>query len=205
MRFTLIAMITLVSHALWAQDFAKYGMDTLYTPMGLRVGSPAPLFEGATWAGSRFSLSNTLENKQVILIFYRGNWCPYCNRYLSNLSDSFAFLLEKNVDIVVVSPENKEEMEKMDNKVKAGFTFLADSAGRIMQSYDVLFTVTEAYNKKIKRFLFTDIGAHNEQAQAQLPVPATYVISQDGRIAFRHFNYDYAQRASVKQLLDALK
>lgn len=205
MRIVNITLIILITNTLYAQDFEKYGMDTSYIPSGLLVGTMAPKIQGLTRSGSRFSLAKTLESKQVILVFYRGNWCPYCNRYLSNLNDSLELLTGKNVEIVVVSPENKEEMEKMDSKIGSGFTFLPDSAGQIMKSYDVLFTVTEGYSKKIKRFLFTDIGKHNGQTQAQLPVPATYVISQDGRITYRHFNYDYATRASVKQLLDALE
>ena len=76
---------------------------------------------------------------------------------------------------------------------------------KIMQDFDVLFKVTKKYQGKIKTFLFTDIAKNNNQDEAQLPVPATYIIDQKGMVKWRHFDYDYTKRASAKDIIKALQ
>jgi peroxiredoxin len=190
--------------SLQAQDFEKYGMDTSYIPVGLEVGIQAPDFTLATGDKANFSLSETLKTKQVIVVFYRGQWCPYCNRHLSNLNDSLNLIEAKNAVVVAIGPETIKNKEKMKEKTGAQFILLSDKEMSVMSNYDVLYTVTEKYQAKIKIGLFTRIDKNNGQKKAQLPVPATYVIGQDGKIKYKHFQYDYRTRSSVKEILNAL-
>lgn len=185
----------------------KKGIDTeKYIPKGLNIGDRAPEIIANSVGGKRVFSSEILKTeKQIVVIFYRGEWCPICNRYLSNLNDSLGFILDAGAEVLVVGPESFDNAEKTQEKSKGTFILIPDTTMGIMKDYDVLFSVTKKYQGKIKTFLFTDIAESNNQEEAQLPVPATYIIGQDGKIKWRHFDYDYSKRASAKSIIDNLK
>lgn len=89
-------------------------------------------------------------------------------------------------------------------KTGATFTVIPDPTEQIMQSYDVLYNVTEAYQQKILNALEADIASNNAKKDAMLPVPATFIINQEGIIVYRQFNLDYHLRATVKDIVDNL-
>jgi len=184
----------------------KKGMDTAkYIPKGIAVGDMAPVIDMFSIAGRRIQSEDILMEKELVVIFYRGEWCPVCNRYLHNLNDSLEFILDKKAQVLVVGPENFESAKKIGENTKANFILIPDTTFKILSDFDVLFNVTKKYQKKIKTFLGTDIAVHNNQDEARLPVPATYIIGNDGLIKWRHFNYNYSERASVKAILDQLE
>ncbi|MDF1672902.1 MAG: peroxiredoxin-like family protein [Vicingaceae bacterium] len=183
----------------------KKGVNTeKYIPKGVNTGSDAPLIKGNSIKGEEVNSKTILQEKEIVVIFYRGEWCPICNRYLSNLSDSLSYIISKNAEVLVVGPETFENAEKTSEKAEAAFTIISDTTMQIQKDFDVLFYVTKKYQRKIKTFLFTDIAENNSQEEAQLPVPATYIIGRDGKIKWRHFDYDYSRRASVKSIIDNL-
>ena len=185
----------------------KKGVDTeKHVPKGLNVGNIAPEIIANSVDGERVFSSQILKTeKQIVVIFYRGEWCPICNRYLSNLNDSLGYILDAGADVLVVGPETQENAEKTKEKSKGAFILIPDTSMKIMKDYDVLFSVTKKYQGKIKTFLFTDIAENNNQEEAKLPVPATYIIGTDGKIKWRHFDYDYSKRASAQSIIDNLK
>ena len=183
----------------------KKGMDTTaYIPIGLNVGDSAPKIIATSLTQQKITSSEILEEKKIVLIFYRGEWCPHCNRFLSNLNDSLEYIADQNTEVIVVGPENYENTEKSAKKSGASFVLVSDTTMQIQKDYDVLFHVTKKYQGKIKTFLRTDIAENNNQKEAQLPVPATYIIDKTGKIVWRHFDYDYSKRASVKEIIDNL-
>lgn len=186
------------------EDLDKYGIDEAeHIPLGLKVGDVAPIIYETAVNGEIINTAELVGEQEVVVIFYRGQWCPVCNKYLSNLSDSLA-MIETKAKVIVIGPETidnaKEESEVQEEK----FTIVADTRGLYLQGFDVAFTVTDKYDKKIKTFLKTSIAENNNQEEAQLPVPATFVIGKDGKIKYRHFNYDYKERATAKEILEAL-
>lgn len=184
----------------------KKGVDIeKYVPEGIGVGMMAPEIIAKSLDNQHVNSNNILKQKEIVVIFYRGEWCPVCNRYLSNLNDSLSYILDKNAEVLVIGPETFENTAKTREKSKATFTLIPDTSMEIMKDFDVLFSVTKKYQGKIKTFLFTDIAESNNQEEAQLPVPATYIIGKDGKIKWRHFDYDYVKRASVKSIIDNLK
>lgn len=204
-RYFFIAIALYCYGILTAQDFEKNGMDTTYIPNGLKIGEIAPNFELKSVDGEIFTLYEIIKDKKVVIVFYRGQWCPYCSRHLSSINDSIDFINDKNAVVVAIGPESYENAEKMKGKAGDRFVLLPDANMKVMTDYDVLFTVTESYNKKIKRFLFTSINENNNQKVAKLPVPATYVINNKGEVTYRYFEYNYRIRSSVKDILNALE
>lgn len=186
-------------------DPTKYGMVDKDLPLGLKLGEQAPSIEGLDQFGTKFSLKEALKNGPVIITFYRGNWCPYCSRYLAALSDSIRLIKETQARFVAVSPENKENVAKSAENLAKEISILSDVGGVIMKAYDVDFEVTKGYQTKVNLGLQRSIKKSNDQEVAVLPVPATYIIGTDGKIMYRHFDLNYSQRASIASILSALK
>ncbi len=170
----------------------------------LPVGSVAPDFNGMDAAGRPVELRQLLKKGPVVLYFYRGQWCPYCNQQLSQLQDSLQLLTAKGAQIVVVTPETLENIDKTVEKTKAAFPIVHDQNFAIMTAYHVAFTVPPATVLKYRSF-GVDLQKANAASTDVLPVPATYVIGRDGRIRFTYFNTDYRQRVSVHRIAAALE
>lgn len=172
---------------------------------GLAVGDTVQDFSATELNLDNFKLSKALENGPVVLLFYRGQWCPVCNRHLSALQDSLDLITQKGAQLIAVSPEKPEYGAKMAEKTGARFTLLYDEDYAIAKAFDVLFlpdaATRSAYNTKLNAQLN---NAHSDDSQ-RLPIPATFIIGQDGTILWRHFDPDYKKRASVKEITKALE
>jgi len=208
---TVIALGLLALYVMPAQaqqqppvDYSKYGMDTAALPTGLQVGAQAPLFTALNEEGKTVSLQQLLTKGPVVLVFYRGYWCPVCMRYLQQYSDSLQLITAKGATLIAVTSEGAEGVQKSHKKTKAGFQLLTDTTGIIMRLYDVNFNVTDAYVKKIKNGLSADIAGNNATGRAELPVPATFIINSKGVITYRQFDPNYKNRATVQEILEHL-
>ncbi len=177
---------------------------TVNDAKGLKIGIKAPVFSAIDANGAEFILSKVLKTNPVVLIFYRGYWCPVCNKHLSQIQDSLHLINEMGAKVVAVSPEKPEYLNKMAEKSGAGFTLLYDEDYRIAEAYDVnfipdakqLFVYNTVLSAKLKK-------THSDDSQ-RLPIPATYIISQEGIIIWRQFDPNYKKRSNVKEILQAL-
>ena len=183
----------------------KYGVDTNYAlPDGIQVDTIAPRINTSSITGKKIDTDELIKLGPVVVIFYRGEWCPVCNKYLSELNESLPEITEKGATVLVISPELLENAQKTQKETKSDFIFVSDTSLQILKDYDVLFDVTEKYQKKIKMFLRSDIAENNGKEKAQLPIPATYIIGTNGKIIFKQFDYNYKNRASAEDILNIL-
>jgi peroxiredoxin len=185
-------------------DYALYGMENNEVPHGLKVGDKAPDFTGYDQKGKQVELKKILEQGPAVLFFYRGNWCPLCNRYLSNYQDSLKVITDQGFNVVAITPESIENVENTVKIHNLTFTVVYDCQEKIMKDYDLMFNVTKDYQEKILSKLSVDIAKYNGRDVAHLPVPATYIINKDGMIVAVQFDPDYKNRASVKWMLKNL-
>lgn len=172
-------------------------------PEGLFIASKAPDFKGKDQNGNEIRLKDLVKKGKVVLVFYRGEWCPYCNRELSRLQDSISFITEKGATVIAVSPEKPESVAKTVEKTKASYSVIHDEGSKIMKAYDVEFemqdnTVTQYRNTGI------DIEKINGNNGKYLPVPAIYVIDKESTITYRFFEPNYKKRPSVAEILKQL-
>lgn len=171
---------------------------------GLPVGTKAPNFKAIDADSNEFKLDKALRKGPVVLIFYRGFWCPVCNKHLGKLQDSLQFIEAAGARVIAVSPENPEYLDKMEEKTGASFTLLYDEDYKIADAYDVTFKPTSIQLITYNVVLNGDLKkSHSDESQL-LPIPATYIINQEGIITWRQFDPDYKNRASVKEIVDAL-
>ena len=181
-------------------DYASYGMQNDDVPKGLKKGAKAPEVM-LTIEGKEVALADIYRDKTVVLFFYRGFWCPYCNKHLSKFAERAKELEAKGVALIAVTPETQEGIDKIKKKTGANFTIVTDKEGRILKAFDVDYKVTEGYSKKVKEMLKVSIAENNASSTAELPVPATYIIDKQGTIVYSHFNPDYKKRASIDDIL----
>lgn len=177
--------------------------DAQTDPTGLKVGDQAPLFTGVDNNGKSFSLESALKKGDVVLMFYRGQWCPFCNKQMSQMNDSLSMITNKGATVVAISPEIQENVVKTIQKTKASFPVISDVQMKIMKDYKVNFPVPQATIDRYKNFGI-DFSVANGANGANLPVPATYVIGKNGKIKYVFFNPDYRKRASVQEIVSYL-
>lgn len=171
---------------------------------GLMAGAKAPMFSGVDQNGKTVNLKDALKaHRSVVVFFYRGQWCPYCNKHIKELQDSLQMLTSKDAYVIGVTPETKENIYKTIKKTSAGFSIVQDKDDRIMKAYGVNFMMDDATFTKYKGYGI-NLETNNGNNRHTLPVPATYIIDKSGKIKYIHFDPDYKKRASVKLLLSQL-
>lgn len=190
----LLFFIALSANFLFAQD----------APEGLFLNSKAPDFKAMDQQGNEVRLKDLLKKNRVVLVFYQGEWSPYCNKYLQKLEDSLQLIRDKGAIVVAVTPEQPESIAKTIEKTKAEYLILHDTELKIMKKYEVEFEVPENALKRYRNggIKLDEVNGKNGN---YLPVPATYIIDKEGFITYRFFNQDNKKRPSVKEILDNLK
>lgn len=186
--------------------FAVFLGSAQEKPEGLFINSKAPEFKVKDQNGKEIVLKDLRKKGPVVLVFYRGFWCPYCNKHLQKLQDSLQSITEKGAQIIAITPEKQEGIAKTIEKTKVSFSIISDEDQKIMKAYDVAYKVDD---KTISRYKMADIdlAANNGQRVESviLPIPALYIINKDGEIAYRFFDPDYKKRASIKDILENLR
>lgn len=193
MKKILLFVFMLTTLVLFAQE----------APEGLFIGSKAPDFKGKDQNDKDIKLKDLLKKGKVVLVFYRGQWCPYCNRQLSALQDSLQQIIDKGATLLAISPEKTEMIDKTVEKTKAEYSILHDKDLKIMKAYDVDFEVPE---NTVTRYRNSglDLEKLNGENGTNLPVPAVYIIDMESTITYRFFDKDYKKRPSVKEILNNL-
>lgn len=194
MKFVFTAIIVFLTFSI---------LNAQQNPEGLFINSKAYDFKGKDQKGEEIRLKELLKKGKVVLVFYRGNWCPYCNRELKKLEDSLQFILDKGAQVVAVTPEKPEGISKTIEKTKASYPILWDEDLKIMKAYDVAYEIP---GNTLNRYRSTGINIeeNNGKSGKYLPVPAIYIISQSMDVVYRFFETDYKKRPSVAEILKNL-
>jgi peroxiredoxin len=183
---------------------AAYFLSAQEAPEGLFINSKAPNFKAKDQNGKEVELKDLLKKGKVVLIFYRGQWCPYCNMFLKKLEDSLQLIKDKGATVIAITPELPENITKTIEKTKADYPILYDEDLKIMKAYDVEFEVPE---NVLTRYRNSGIKIDENNGKKNgnfLPIPATYVIDKESNITYRFFQPDYKRRPSVKEILNNL-
>jgi peroxiredoxin len=137
----------------------------------------------------------------VALVFYRGGWCPYCNRHLSALQTVHDELSELGFALLAVSPDRPERLPETAAKNEVGYRLLSDSKLWAARSFGLVFQMPREKVTRYREQYNIDLEAWSGQEHHQLPVPAVYLIDRNGRIEFAHYDPDYKQRLDPDRLL----
>ncbi len=167
-------------------------------------GESIPDVEFRDSQGNKVSLSTFVNKQPVILIFYRGGWCPYCSTQLGKLQTIEAKLVKMGYKLLAVSPDNPERIEKDIKENGYDYTLLSDSSMEGAKKFGVAYRTEKKTPKKDKRS-GSDTNATSGKSRRLLPVPSVYIINKEGKIIFNYTNIDYKIRLNPEILLTAAK
>ena len=169
----------------------------------LKIGELAPKIVGIDQFDSKIDSDIILKEHKVLLLFYRGNWCPYCKKHLASLQENLEELTKKGIYVIVVTPEKADKIKETTDKFNAKFSIIYDSDNKIMNDYKVAFEVNEQNVPNYLSFTLNKIKEYNKNNV--LPVPATYLIDNNHKISYVHYNPDYSKRSNFAEILETIQ
>lgn len=180
-----------------------------------RAGDPAPEFILRSQRGDEVRLADYLSRGPVVLTFYRGLWCPYCNLQLKEYGDHLMEIREEGGTLVAITPEKPDAwdilaksgvpQDVLDMAVRdVPFDVLHDPGNRVAAAFGLVFDLPESH-RRLLSMLNVDVAALNGDSSFTFPDPATYVIAPSGVIAWAFVPNNYRKRAEVSQIVAALR
>lgn len=168
-----------------------------------RVGDEAPDFALPDQHGEEVWLSALLRGAPVVLIFYRGEWCPYCNLQLRTFQANLPQLAEYRARLVAISPQTPDHSLSMAEKNDLGFVVLSDVGAQVIDRYGLRYEVDHE-----TRVLFESVGndldEHNGAGHWVLPAATTFVIDRGGIVRYVNVRGDWRERPEPADVLTAL-
>jgi peroxiredoxin len=168
------------------------------------AGDTAPDFVLPNAQNDSIHLYTMLNNGPVVLSFYRGGWCPFCNLEIRALQSILPDIKSMGASLVAVSPEIPDNSLNTKEKNNLEFEVLSDIGNATTRDYGLLFTVYEEMRPLYLKWGL-DIPASNGDETWQLPVPATYIIDTNKNVVAAHVDKDYTKRMEPQQILAELE
>ncbi|WP_397452979.1 peroxiredoxin-like family protein [Pseudomonas sp. NA-150] len=170
----------------------------------LKVGDKAPAFTLDDPDGKPVSSAELLAKGPLVISFYRGVWCPYCNMELQALEEALPTFRELGANLVAISPQISVNSRKSVRQNNLSFPILSDTLSDVAAAFGLRFTLPD-YLVELYKGFGNDLPAFNNNPEWVLPMPARFVIGQDGVITYAEVNADYTLRPDPSELLPALR
>ncbi len=168
------------------------------------IGDHAPAFNLENSRGERVSMQDFLQQGVLVVNFYRGAWCPYCNLELKAWDHVLPALNKLGANLVSITPNTKEKSSALLQENPFAFDILWDCDNQIAKNYGLVFTLSETL-----RSIYDGFGIHLPEFDGndryELPMPATYVIDSDGSILHAFVDADYTKRIDPQDILKLLQ
>jgi peroxiredoxin len=171
---------------------------------GLAVGDTAPDFTLSDASGKKVTLSILLKNGPVVLNFYRGGWCPYCNLELNALQRNMPAFKKLGAQLIAISPESPDNSLNTKQKHALEFSVLSDLKSDVARKYGIVYRVPD-YLKSVFEKFGLDLKAYNQADDIELPIPASYVIDKNRVIRYAFASEDFTIRADIQEILRVLQ
>jgi peroxiredoxin len=171
----------------------------------LKVGQQAIAFELPNQEGKLVSLKNLIGKGPVVVTFYRGDWCPYCNLQLRALQARLEDIEKLGAALVAISPQVPDGSLTKSEISEMTFTVLSDQNAKVASQYGVAWEVPEFLLDHMRVDRNLDLEKINNGNGSVLPIPATFIIGTDGIIAWNYVNVDYRMRSEPEEIVEALK
>jgi peroxiredoxin len=170
----------------------------------LKAGDSAPVFALAGPDGGIVASRDLLATGPLIVSFYRGVWCPYCNMELQALQAALPGFMAAGAQLVAISPQTRANSRKSMRENGLAFPILSDPENKVAAAFGLRFTLPD-YLIALYRQLRNDLPAFNGDPSWTLPMPARFVIGSDRIIRYAEVNPDYTSRPEPEDLLPAIR
>lgn len=169
------------------------------------VGQPAPDFSLPNVQGNEVKLADLCAKGPVVVTFYRGDWCPYCNLQLRALQACLGDFAKLGAQLVAISPQVPDESLTKNEKDELAFEVLSDQDARVAAFYGVSWQVPELILEHMRKDRGLDLAQINKGNGSVLPIPGTFIVGRDGVVIWRFVDVDYRTRAEPADILAMLK
>lgn len=171
---------------------------------GLQEGQKAKDFELKNAMGETISLYEELSKGPVVLTFYRGGWCPFCNSQLKAYQKLLPDIEALGGQLIAISPQSPDNTLSQQEKEELTFQVLSDTHGLVAAFYNILYDVPD-YIMNIMKQIGMDLAEYNATNRWILPIPSTFMIDESGIIRSAYVNPDFMQRLDPENILHELR
>ncbi|MDB2385200.1 AhpC/TSA family protein [Polaribacter sp.] len=171
----------------------------------IKIGQKAPNFELPNAEGKSIILKSLLDKGPVIVTFYRGDWCPYCNLQLRALQLKLKEIHSLGATLIAISPQVPDELLTKSEISKMEFIVLFDQDAKVASQYGVSWEVTDFLMEHMRVDRNLDLEKINNGNKNILPIPATFILNSDGIVTWSYVNVDYRTRSEPDEIIEALK
>ncbi len=202
----ILGIFLIASESTTAQEMAMMSMVSPEdaAKKALNVGAKAPAFELKDSNGKLVSSSDLLKQGSLVVTFYRGAWCPFCNTYLRKLGQRMPDIKAAGANLVAISVENPDSSMAVAKKNEVLFPVLSDPNLDVARKFGIVYEMPPATAEQYKsRGL--DLAKRNSMAKPELPLGVTYIIDKTGTITYAFIETDYKKRAEPDVIIENLK
>ena len=171
----------------------------------LKVGDAIPDVSLRTEENQSVRLRELVSEKPTVLIFYRGGWCPFCNRHLQSLAGIEDDLNKAGAQLLAVSMDTPAKLKATPDREKLHYRLFSDSDAVAATAFGIAFKVDDTLVKKYKDAYKIDLEAASGNDHHILPYPAVFIVNTNGVIRFAHVNPDYKVRLAPAKILEAVQ
>ncbi|KAJ5118483.1 hypothetical protein N7448_010190 [Penicillium atrosanguineum] len=180
---------------------AASNFKSVYDPAkAIQPGSPFPQFQLSDAIGNKVSLNDLLAKGPILVSFYRGEWCPFCNVELRALQTHLDEFHQKGVTLVAVSPELPNQSLSTSEKLSLKFPVLSDVGNQLAKNLGLLFPQPESMRDVFDKF-GVDWNQRYGNDNLELPVPATFLVDKEGIVRNSFVNPEYQYRLDPETAL----
>lgn len=179
-------------------------VDAGLAAKALGVGAQAPAFTLPNAAGDHIASADLLAKGPLVLTFYRGVWCPYCNMELQALQAALPDITARGASLVAISPQTAINSRRSERDNGLDFPILTDHGNAVAAAFGLRFALPDYLVALYRDTFKNDLAVNNGEPSWTLPMPARYVIDRDGIIRYAEVNPDYTRRPDPSELLPVL-
>ena len=187
---------------IYAEGIAKVA-NTGILETAINVGDTAPEFTLKNALGTSVVLSDYLTKGPVVLTWYRGGWCPYCNITLQSLQQKLPLFKAEGANLLALTPELPDHSISTKEKNQLDFEVLSDVGNAVAKKYGITYKLIDSVADRYQDSF--DLHGHNGDVSSELPLAATYVIDRQGRVQYAFLDAEYRNRAEPAEILEVLK
>ncbi len=169
-----------------------------------KAGDKIPDFTLPNSRGEDVAVSDLLKKGPLVISFYRGAWCPYCNLEFKALNDAYPAIREYGAELIAISPNLREKTAQFAAENPFQFDLLSDEGNRVAGEFGLVFTLPDELRPIYEQFGI-NIPDYNGPDNYDIPIPATYVVNTDGSIVHAYVNPDYTQRMEPDEIVSILQ
>jgi len=169
----------------------------------LNVGAKMPSFTLSDANGKSVNSDDLLKKGNLVVVFYRGAWCPFCNVYLKKLQENLSNIKAQGANIVAISVENPDKSLSVAQKNKVEFTVLSDPNLDTARKFGIVYQLDSATDEKYKTYGL-DLVKMNGTTKPELPLSSTYIVNSNSEIVYAFHDVDYKKRAEPSVIIETL-